>query len=121
MSGAASSLCREAAVVSGPLERDAVSGQLRTAPGPAEFLLEFAGDGPGMVECYFFCRLWISSRYLEQLNCTNFIIIKSSGQSLFLELVITELRTCRLIDWASCIKNNWERKHQANDSFLVTK
>ena len=85
------SLCREAAAVSEPLESDAVSVQLRTASGPAVFLLECAGGGPGMVEGYFFFWLWISSQSLEQLNCTDFMIIKSSGQSLFLELVIMEL------------------------------
>ena len=62
LSGAASSLCREAAAVSELLESDAVSVHLRTAPGPVVFLLECAGGSPGTVGCYFFFRLWIFSR-----------------------------------------------------------
>ena len=74
--------------VSEPLECDAVSGRLRTAAGPAELLLESSAGHLGTIGCYFFFRLWISSQSLEQLNCANFMLVKSLSE---FDLVITEL------------------------------
>ena len=118
LSGAALSFCRTAAAASVQLESDAVSGWMRTSSGPVEFSLERAEGQSGhgwmiilLLAVDFFTVSWAAK--LHRLRN-----VKTFDQSLFRAGDYGAPNICRF-DFLR--KNNWERKHWADEPSLVTK